>query len=76
MRLEHHGMEIQLHQTQSAWLWVVFDEDGEQICAGQKPDQRTALGAARRSADWRGGLIETGIRSLRSVSKTVTLRRT
>jgi hypothetical protein len=70
MRLDHHGMQIELHQAQDAWLWVVFDEEGEQVSTGRKPHERAALSAARRSADWRHGVVETGVRYLTSVARS------
>ena len=52
MRIGHHGFEIQLHHGRSDWLWVVFDEEGDQLRSGHAPDQAKALSRARRTVAW------------------------
>jgi hypothetical protein len=62
MRIGHHGFEIELHHGRIDWLWVVFDDEGDQLRSGHAPDRATALGRARRTVTWLrspvGGLID------------------
>lgn len=53
MRIGHQGFEIELHHGRSDWLWVVFDEEGDQLRSGHAPTQASALRRARRAVAWR-----------------------
>jgi hypothetical protein len=53
MRIGHHGYEIELHGGRESWLWVVFDEEGDQLHTGHAPTQASALRHARRAVAWR-----------------------
>jgi hypothetical protein len=52
MRIGHNGFEIELHNGRDDWLWVVFDEEGDQLRSGHAPDRAAALGRARRAVTW------------------------
>lgn len=52
MRVCHHGFEIELHHGRSDWLWVVFDEEGDQLRSGHAPDRTKAWRQARRTVAW------------------------
>jgi hypothetical protein len=52
MRIGHHGFEIELHARRGDWLWVVFDEEGDQLRSGHAPDRAAAMGQARRTVAW------------------------
>ncbi len=52
MRIGHHGYEIELHGGRKDWLWVVFDEEGDQLRSGHAPTRPAALRRARRAVAW------------------------
>jgi len=52
MRIGHQGFEIELHHGRDDWLWVVFDEEGDQLRSGHSPDRASALRRARRAITW------------------------
>ena len=49
MRIGHHGYEIELYRRRESWLWVVFDEEGDEIRTGHAPDRAAALAKARQA---------------------------
>lgn len=49
MRIGHHGYEIQLYRRRENWLWVVFDDDGDETRSGHAADHTMALAQARRA---------------------------
>ncbi len=52
MRIGHHGYEIEVHGGRTDWLWVIFDEDGDQLRSGHAPTQASAKRRARRAVAW------------------------
>jgi hypothetical protein len=52
MRIGHQGFEIELHHGRSDWLWVVFDDEGDQLRSGHAPDRAKAWSRARRTVAW------------------------
>jgi hypothetical protein len=52
MRIGHHGYEIEVHGGRTDWLWVVFDEEGDQLRSGHAQTQASALRRARRTVAW------------------------
>jgi hypothetical protein len=49
-----------LSQTDSGWMWRLFDEDGVMIADGSAPDQATAQKGVM-AAFWRGAGAEPGL---------------
>jgi len=49
MRIGHHGYEIELYRRRDDWLWVVFDEDGDEARSGHAADRAAAQAQARRA---------------------------
>jgi hypothetical protein len=64
MRISHQGFEIELHNGRDSWLWVVFDEDGDQLRSGHARDRAMALGRARRTVAWLRSPFGAGIERL------------
>jgi len=52
MRIGQQGFEIELHSGSDDCLWVVFDEDGDQVGSGHQRNERAALRKARMTVAW------------------------